>query len=266
MLMMPRTKARGKQKHLKTLFARLFGNWIATKFDLFHGSPQSPLIHCIFWEPSHSCCPSQSIFPSSAVQTLLSLFGNRGWRCCAIANGGIFNFRYCDGNYIPLRFQEVLFTDSILSHPWFTFIMNRDRFLQILYYLHLTDSQNNTWNNKLFKLRPVLDYVVRQCKKHYYRRREVSIDDWMIGTKRKIGFGWYLPLKPTKWGKKVWVMADAVTGYCCNLQIYTGREGNHAEKGLANRVVKDVMIDYQGLGHRINVDIFYTSPKLFKDL
>lgn len=49
-------------------------------------------------------------------------------------------------------------------------------------------------------------------------------------------------------------MADAVTGYCCNLQIYTGREGNHAEKGLANRVVKDVMIDYQGLGHRTNVD------------
>ena len=75
-----------------------------------------------------------------------------------------------------------------------------------------------------------------------------------------------MPLKPTKWGIKVWVMADAVTGYCCNQQIYTGREGNHAEKGLANRVVKDVMIDYRGLGHRINVDIFYTSPKLFKDL
>ena len=143
--------------------------------------------------------------------------------------------------------------------------MNMDRFLQILYYLHLTDSQNNTWNNKLFKLRPVLDYVVRQWKKHYYRRREVSIDEWMIGTKCKIGFGWYLSLKPTKWGIKVWVMADAVTGYCCNLQIYTGRKGNHAEKGLANRVVKDVMIDYRGLGHRINVDIFYTSPKLFKD-
>ena len=46
-------------------------------------------------------------------------------------------------------------------------------------------------------------------------------------------------------------MADAVTGYCCNLKIYTGRKGNHAEKGLANRVVKDVMIDYQGLGHSL---------------
>lgn len=42
--------------------------------------------------------------------------------------------------------------------------MNRDRFLQILYYLQLTDSQNNTWNNKLFKLRLVLDYVVRSAK------------------------------------------------------------------------------------------------------
>lgn len=61
-------------------------------------------------------------------------------------------------------------------------------------------------------------------------------------------------------------MADAMTGYCYNLKIYTGREGNQVEKGLANKVVKDVIVDYQGLDHRSNVDIFYTSPKLFKDL
>ena len=61
-------------------------------------------------------------------------------------------------------------------------------------------------------------------------------------------------------------MADAVSGYCCNLQIYTGKEGNKVEKGLASRVVKDLIENYQGLGHHLYVDNFYTSPRLFKDL
>ena len=35
---------------------------------------------------------------------------------------------------------------------------------------------------------------------------------------------------------------------------------------MANRVVKDLLDGYQGLGHHLYVDNFYTSPKLFKDL
>ena len=74
-----------------------------------------------------------------------------------------------------------------------------------------------------------------------------------------------MPMKPTKWGIKVWVMADAGTGYYCRLQIYIGKEGNDVEKGLASRVVNDLMEDYQGLGHQLYVDNFYTSPQLFKN-
>ena len=158
-------------------------------------------------------------------------------------------------------------TDPILSHPWFPSVMSRDRFLQILYYLHLNNNQNNPGNDKLFKERPLLDHIVRQCNKHYKPNCQVSIDEQMIGTKSRISFRQYMPLKPTaKWGIKVWVMADAVSGYCCNLQIYTGKEGNNVEKGLASRVVKDLMENYQGLGHHVYVDNFYTSPQLFKDL
>ena len=79
-------------------------------------------------------------------------------------------------------------------------------------------------------------------------------------------FQQYMPLKPTsKWGIKVWVMADSSTGYAGNLQIYTGKE-DQAEKGLASRVVKDLMTDYQDLGHHLYVDNFYTSLSLLKDL
>ena len=50
-------------------------------------------------------------------------------------------------------------TDPILSHPWFPSIMSRDRFLQILSYLHLNNNNNNAGNDKLFKVRPFLDHL-----------------------------------------------------------------------------------------------------------
>ena len=54
----------------------IIGRWISTTTNLFYGSPHSPLVQGIFVELSHPCCPSQSIIPTSAVQTLVSLFGN----------------------------------------------------------------------------------------------------------------------------------------------------------------------------------------------
>ena len=94
-------------------------------------------------------------------------------------------------------------TDPILSHPWFPSVMSRDRFLQILYYLyylHLNNNQNDPGNDKLFKVRPLLDHIVRQCQKHYKPNCEVSIDEQMIGTKSSISFRQYMPMKPTaKW-------------------------------------------------------------------
>ena len=60
-------------------------------------------------------------------------------------------------------------TDPILSQSWFSSMMSRDRFLQIFYYLHLNNNQNDPGNDKMNKVRPLLDHIVRQCKKHYKR-------------------------------------------------------------------------------------------------
>jgi len=43
----------------------------------------------------------------------------------------------------------------------------------------------------------------------------------------------YMPLKPTKRGFKVWVRADAITGYFCDFDIYVGKsDGDLPEVGL----------------------------------
>ena len=54
-----------------------------------------------------------------------------------------------------------------------------------------------------------------------------------------------MPKKPCKFGVKVWVLAEANTGYVLGFQVYTGAVlpatslEEHASKGLAYRVVMD---------------------------
>ena len=68
----------------------------------------------------------------------------------------------------------------------------------------------------------------------------------MIGTKCRLSFIQYLPAKPTKWGIKVWVCADA--------------------DGLAYDVVMRLLQTKFNKGYSVFVDNFYTSPNLFLHL
>ena len=112
----------------------------------------------------------------------------------------------------------------------------------IFRYLHLQDNESNDVNRseKLWKVIWYLDYLKDRFKELYEVDGFVSVDESMVKFKGRLAFRQYLPLKPTKWGIKVWVMAESSTGYVSNFQVYTGREGGSSEKGLAHRIVMDL--------------------------
>ena len=82
----------------------------------------------------------------------------------------------------------------------------------------------------------------------------------MIGTRCRIAFLQYIPKKPTRFGIKVWVLAEAKTGYVLDFDIYTGAAADPVKKGLGYRVVMKLIEQYQGKGHCVFVDNYYTSP------
>ena len=71
--------------------------------------------------------------------------------------------------------------------------------------------------------------------------------------------------RPTKWGIKVWVCADAKIAYITTFSIYTGKT-NDIGKGLAYRVVMNLLQDYVGKQYIMYFDNYYTSPTLVADL
>lgn len=60
--------------------------------------------------------------------------------------------------------------------------------------------------------------------------------------------------------------ADPNNGYVNEFQVYTGKEGNVVEKGLGERVVRDLTRDIWGKFHHVYCDNYFTSLPLFEKL
>lgn len=162
-------------------------------------------------------------------------------------------------------------TEPLMCMPWYSTIFSRNRFSQINRYLHLVDNttrpQQGTTGNKLFKLGKLPENLIAKFKRLYIPSQNLSVDEQMIGTKSRISFIQYMPKKPKKFGIKLWVLCESLSGYCLQFQIYTGKcETGATEHGLAYRVVFDLLEDYLDKGYHLYLDNFYTSLRLISDL
>lgn len=145
--------------------------------------------------------------------------------------------------------------------------MPRDRFMQIWGYLHLQNNAEQPQRpDKLWKIRWFVDFLNEKFKELYVPYDNATVDESMIKFKGRLGFRQYLPAKPTKWGVKVWTLAESDTGYLHCFQVYTGREEGRQEKGLSYRVVMDLCSHMFGSNLTVYMDNYYTSPELLRDL
>ena len=80
----------------------------------------------------------------------------------------------------------------------------------------------------------------------------------------------YLPKKPTKFGIKVFVNAEAKTGYVLTFQIYNGKKTKPQEgalkRSVSHRVVRELLEPYFGKNHWVFTDNYYTGIELYQDL
>ena len=128
-------------------------------------------------------------------------------------------------------------------------------------YIFIAKKSGEEGYDRLYKIRPLLDYLVAVYPLYYQAAQHVSVDEMMIGTRCRVSFLQYMPKKPTKFGIKVWVLAEAKTGYVLSLQVYSGAEKG-SEKGLGKRVVMDLMHPYQGKNH-LYMSITFTRVQVY---
>ena len=123
--------------------------------------------------------------------------------------------------------------------------ISRTRFFEISKYLHIANNQSlaptgTPEYSKLEKIEPILKQLGERFQRVNNLNKDVSVEEAMIPFKGRSSMKQYLPLKPTKRGIKVWVLADAHTCYVSRLQVYTGRSGEKSNNGLGASVVKNL--------------------------
>jgi hypothetical protein len=139
----------------------------------------------------------------------------------------------------------------------------------------------------------MMDEIRDRFKSIWSPNQQMTVDEGMVMYKGKYcPVQQYMPLKPVRFGIKVWSAANALSKYLWNFEVYCGKSGNPHDddvneeggsgqdgsskeegpcsgkgKGLQGRnVVKHLMQDLGGQDHIVTTNNFFTSMPLFLDL
>ena len=135
------------------------------------------------------------------------------------------------------RLGEYWSTHWLTQTPGFNDTMPRNRFLQILRYLHFVDNEDVSVDktNKMWKVQNVLDFHNKRFRAVYCPHRELSIGETMLKFKGRLSIKQYIKIKPIKWGIKIFTLAEAKTGYVLNLLSYAGKHEDTGRRCSMNK-------------------------------
>ncbi|CAG4954515.1 unnamed protein product [Colias eurytheme] len=146
-----------------------------------------------------------------------------------------------------------------------------NRFEKIRRIIHFNNNDmhkpiNDPNHDKLHKLRPVIDHLNEKFSSIPLDQR-LSIDEQMCATKIRHFMKQYLPLKPHKWGFKLFMLCSLM-GYAYKFIIYSGKDNepmleNETDVGtVGNVVIKLSRAIPRTMNHIVYFDNFYTSLPL----
>ena len=153
--------------------------------------------------------------------------------------------------------------------PFFSQIFSRSRFLQIHWMLHVSPVQTGR-QIRASKVQNLISYVQDKCLELFIPGRDIAVDESTIGFKGRLAFKMYNPQKPTKWGLRMYVLADCTSGYISVFKPHFGKESTDSlirpDLPFATRIVvallEQLLMKSNGDGFHLFTDRFYTSYQL----
>jgi len=147
--------------------------------------------------------------------------------------------------------------------------MSQKPFLFLVYCLLFDDSTTRAQRRADDKLAPIsniYDKFVTACEANYTPGTGCTVDESLHEFRGMFSFRQYIPNKPSKYGIKVYDLADNKTFYLDSSKLYTGA-GTHAP-GLpvATQAVLDLVPSVSGTNRNITTDNYYTSIPLAMEL
>lgn len=153
--------------------------------------------------------------------------------------------------------------NPLLVTPIFNQTMPRNRFEQILRFLHFHNNETPL-NHPLKKIKTIIDDLNAKFANFLEPGRNLCIDESLLLWKGRLRFKQFLPLKRSRFGIKIFEIVDCQTGFVLGFIVYTGADTDYEKFGLgiSGDVVAHFLRPYFGKGHIVFVDNWYSSPAL----
>ena len=120
--------------------------------------------------------------------------------------------------------------------------------------------------DKLTPIRGVYERFITSCEENYTPGIGCTADESLLGFRGRCGFKKYIPNKPSKYGIKVYVLADSQSFYSVSSKIYA-RAGTHAPGlPIPTQAVLDLIHPISETNRNITTDNYYTSISLDNEL
>lgn len=163
-----------------------------------------------------------------------------------------------------VKLRDYWSTDKFLSNVYAASVMSRDRFMSILANFHISDNStaipyNQAGHDPLQKLRPYINHLDKIFPESYYPFENLTVDEGTCGFRGRVRFRVYNKNKPDRYGIKLYIVCDSLTGYVLNMEIYTGKSDDSSVTALYKRLLDK----YLNKGHTVYMDRFYSSPTVF---
>lgn len=137
-------------------------------------------------------------------------------------------------------------------------IMNKGRFNEIRKYMSFYDKRRKKEHEKVYppldpfyKFRFLIEHINQICKETYTPEQELSVDESMISYQGIHRLKVFMPRKPTKWGFKAFVLAEASSGYVCNMILNEGHKRGENEDLLSKRIVLQILHGFENQGFKV---------------
>ena len=95
-------------------------------------------------------------------------------------------------------------TKAMLATPFYSEVMLRDRFLQILSNMHFANNADDDGSDRLFKIRQVEEAIISNFRKTFTPYQNIATDESLLKFHGRLGFKQYNPSKRARFGIKVY--------------------------------------------------------------
>lgn len=120
-------------------------------------------------------------------------------------------------------YQDYWSSAPDLHDKYISSMMNVKRFSWLLPHIHFNNNQlqpkrGEANYDKLYKIRPLLDYIGKNFLNSYRPHRYVAVDGAMVKFKGRSSLKQYMKEKPVKRGYKVYMLCDS-SGYDLKFEV-----------------------------------------------